>query len=160
MGAMQQAEILKRLRWSADAILVAALAGAVGCGGSYDSTVTGMVTLDGKVVPRGNVAYQPVSGGPVAYAAISENGAYSLRTGRENGLPAGEYQVTVTSNEPATQRQTANGGPPPPGKPITPIWYRLNDTSGLRFTVSPGSNEINLELKSEAPPGWSARGRK
>jgi hypothetical protein len=130
-----------------------------GCGGPYDATVTGVVTLDGKVVPRGTVAYQPAAGGPPAYARIEENGSYVVRTGREEGLPSGEYSVTVTANEPPATTQTASGGPPPPGKPITPLWYRTKNTSGLSFTVSPGDNEINLELKSQPPPGWNPRRR-
>ena len=135
------------------------LTGSLGCGGVYDSTVSGVVTLDGKAVPRGTVAYQPVAGGPAGYAAIGAGGAYDVRTGREEGLPSGEYDVTVTANEPATERQTAKGGPPPPGKAITPAWYRSKDTSGLRFTVAPGRNEINLDLTSQPPAGWNPRGR-
>lgn len=138
---------------------VVALAGTAGCGGPYDAAVSGIVTLDGKAVPRGTVSYQPVAGGPAAYAAIGDGGLYEVRTGREEGLPSGEYDVTVTANEPATERQTAKGGPPPPGKPITPPWYRSKETSGLRFNVTPGSNEINLELTSQPPAGWNPRGR-
>jgi hypothetical protein len=117
------------------------------------------VTLDGKVVPRGTVAYQPSAGGPAAYARIEDNGAYVIHTGREEGLPSGEYSVTVTANEPPAVTQTQSGGPPPPGKPITPPWYRTKNTSGLNFTVSPGDNEINLELKTQPPPGWNPRRR-
>jgi hypothetical protein len=131
-----------------------ALVAVVGCGGTYDATVSGMVTLDGNVVPRGTVAYQPVAGGPAAYGPIAEDGSYTIRTGSEQGLPSGEYAVTVTANEPPAVQQTASGGPPPPGKPITPPWYRSKDMSGLRFTVESGANEFNLELKSQPPAGW------
>jgi hypothetical protein len=135
------------------------LAGLAGCGGPYDSSVTGVVTLDGKPVPRGTVAYQPKAGGPAAYARIEENGSYTVRTGREEGLPSGDYFVTVTANEPAAMTQTDTGGPPPPGKPITPLWYRTKDSSGLSFAVNPGNNVINLELTSQPPPGWNPRRR-
>jgi hypothetical protein len=131
-----------------------------GCGGVYDSSVSGTVTLDGNPVTRGTVAYNPVQSGPSAYARIDEDGSYTVRTGREEGLPAGEYQVTVIANEPPAVRQTAQGGPPPPGRPITPPWYRTKQTSGLRFTVDKGSNEINLELTSQLPPGWNPRGQR
>jgi hypothetical protein len=126
-----------------------------GCGGTYDSTVSGAVTFDGNKVTRGTVAYHPVASGPAAYARIDEDGMYSVRTGREEGLPAGEYQVTVTANEPPTTQQTAAGGPPPPGKSITPLWYRAKQTSGLKFNVEPGDNTINLELTKQPPAGWS-----
>jgi hypothetical protein len=131
-----------------------------GCGGAYDSSVTGVVTLDGNVVPRGTVSYQPKAGGPAAYARIEGDGSYSVRTGREEGLPPGDYYVTVTANEPPTAQQTASGGPPPPGKPITPLWYRSRETSGLSYTVESGGNEINLELTSTPPAGWKPGGKK
>jgi hypothetical protein len=131
-----------------------------GCGGTYDSAVSGMVTLDGVAVPRGTVSYQPVAGGPPAYARIDADGSYAVQTGREVGLPSGEYSVTVTANEPPAVQQTSQGGPPPPGKPITPAWYRTKDTSGLKFTVEPGNNAINLELSSQPPAGWNPRGRR
>ena len=136
-----------------------ACVGLAGCGGAYDATASGAVTLDGKPVTRGTVAYHPVSAGPSAYARIDEDGTYTVRTGREVGLPVGEYQVTVISSEPPAVSQTAQGGPPPPGKPITPPWYRTKQSSGLQFTVAAGDNELNLELTSQPPAGWNPRGR-
>jgi hypothetical protein len=125
----------------------------VGCGGVYDSSVGGVVTLDGKAVPTGLVTFHPVTQGPSAYSVIQSDGHYSIRTGREEGLPPGEYQVSVTANEPPAVARTEQGFPPPPGKSITPAWYRSKDTSGLQFKVESGSNEINLELKSTPPAG-------
>ncbi|MGD9634828.1 MAG: hypothetical protein AB7G28_07695 [Pirellulales bacterium] len=126
-----------------------------GCGGTYDSTVSGKVTLDGATVPCGTVTFYPSGGGPAAYARILEDGSYSVHTGREEGLPTGEYGISVSANEQSAVKQTASGGPPPPGKPITPAWYRSKDTSGLKFNVESGSNEINLDLKSQPPAGWN-----
>jgi hypothetical protein len=125
-----------------------------GCGGPYDSKVSGKVTIDGILVPNGTVAFSPVSGGPAAYGKIEPTGDYVIQTGREQGLPAGEYQVAVTANEPAKMNKTENGGPPPPGKALTPAWYRSKTSSGLKFTVNRGSNIIDLELKSQPPAGW------
>jgi hypothetical protein len=131
-----------------------------GCGGAYDSTAHGIVTLDGKAVPRGTVSFQPVSGGPAAYAMIGDDGSYSIRTGREQGLPSGDYQVSVTANEAPAAAHSANGGPPAPGKAITPAWYRMKETSGLKYTVARGKNEINLDLKSQPPASWNGQGKK
>jgi hypothetical protein len=136
---------------------LAGLLAAAGCGGPYDSSAHGVVTLDGTAVPRGLVAFHPASTGPAAYAIISE-GAYEVFTGREKGLPSGEYLVSVAANEAPAIAQTATGGAPPPGKPITPQWYRSKQTSGLKFTVKPGGNEINLELSSKPPAGWKPAG--
>jgi hypothetical protein len=128
---------------------------AAGCGGTYDSSVHGTVTLDGTNLTSGIVAFYPATGGPAAYAYIGGGGEYVVRTGREEGLPSGEYGISVTANEPSASATRADGGPPPPGKMITPAWYRSKDTSGLQRTVEPGDNEINLELTSQPPAGWN-----
>lgn len=120
-----------------------------GCGGTYDATVSGVVSLDGQAIPRGTVSFQPKQGGAIAFGRIDENGEYILRTGRENGLSPGDYYVTVSANEASTASQSKGGGPPPMGKSITPLRYRSKDTSGLSFVVEAGSNEINLELTSK-----------
>jgi hypothetical protein len=142
----------RRLRLGAIVLLLVTIGG---CGGVFDSSVSGTVTLDGNALPRGTVTFHPIGGGPAAYARIQEDGSYSVHTGREEGLSAGEYGVTVSANELSAVKQTAAGGPPPPGKPITPEWYRSKDTSGLKCTVEPGSNEINLELTKQPPAGWN-----
>jgi hypothetical protein len=125
--------------------------GLAGCGSEYDATLTGAVTLDGKPVPQGTVTWTPVDAGSSAYATIDSDGSYEVRTGREVGLKPGEYFVTVAANESAAR--TVEGGPPPPGKLIVPIWYRFKDRSGLKFTVEPGGNQIDLQLSSQPPPG-------
>ncbi len=130
---------------------------AVGCGGTHDASVHGTVTLDGTNLTSGIVAFYPAAGGPAAYAYIDEDGEYVVRTGREAGLPSGDYGISVTANEPTTSAARADGGPPPPGKMITPAWYRSKDTSGLSRTVEPGNNEINLELTSQPPAGLNPR---
>lgn len=140
---------VKSLILSVRTVALASLLCLAGCGGAYDSSVSGLVKLDGQTLPRGLVGFHPVAPGPSAYAVIDESGNYAVRTGSASGLPPGDYRVTVSANElPATER-TEQGGPPPPGKAITPAKYRMKGTSGLTFTVTPGKNEINLELKSK-----------
>jgi hypothetical protein len=130
------------------------LVSLTGCGGAYDSSAEGVVTLDGKALGFGWVAFHPKSGGPAAYSPIEANGSYTVRTGSEVGLHSGDYQVTVTANEPPTQMKSKDGGPMPTGKQVTPAWYSSKDMSGLSVAVKPGSNTINLELKSQPPAGW------
>lgn len=131
------------------------LAAMSGCGGTYDATAYGVVTLDGNPVSRGTVTFHPVAGGAPAYSPIGAGGAYSVHTGREEGLLKGDYQVTVTANEASAQLVSEAGGPMPAGKTITPIWYRSKESSGLKYTVESGSNKINLELTSQPPAGWN-----
>lgn len=125
-----------------------------GCGGPYNASVSGIVSLDEQNLERGTVAFFPTAGGPPAYGQIESDGSYTVRTGREDGIIAGEYQVTVAANEPPATQRSKSGGPPPPGKSITPIWYRSQQTSGLSITVEPGNNEIDLPLSNDPPPNW------
>ena len=149
---------MKRNISDISALALIGLLFASGCGSTYDATVAGVVKLDDKVIPGGLVGFHPASRGPSAYAVTDENGSYSVRTGREAGLPPGEYSVTVAANEPPAIARTEQGNPPPLGKPITPAWYRMKETSGLKFTVKPGKNEINLDLTSQPPAGLKPRG--
>jgi hypothetical protein len=134
-------------------VSVMATALLVGCGGKYDASVTGAITFDGKPLPRGTVKFAPQGSGPAAYGLVSEDGSYSIMTGRESGLPAGSYIVTVVANEPSVPGQNPSL-PPAPGKPITPPWFRDQTKSPLKYVVKAGKNEINLDLTSTPPPGY------
>ncbi|HEX3598740.1 MAG TPA: hypothetical protein VHU84_01285 [Lacipirellulaceae bacterium] len=136
------------------ALLGATILCAVGCGGPFDSKVSGKVTLDGVTLSTGMVAFVPVSNGPAAFGRIDSSGNYVVETGREVGLPSGEYRVAVGANEEPKATKSADGGPVPTGKALTPVWYARKDTSGLKYTVTKGSNTINLELNSKPPAGW------
>ncbi len=142
-----------RSSFTSFAICISAVLLLTGCGGIYDATVSGVVTLDGNPLPRGTVSFNPEIPGPSSYGQIDSSGRYSVMTGREEGLPPGNYVLTVVSNEPPTETGK-NGGPPPAGNPITPRWYRSPSTSGLQYTVEEGSNEINIELTTQPPAGW------
>jgi hypothetical protein len=146
-------------RWRNVAVVVSAfLAIALGgCGGTYESTVSGTVSLDGKKLTVGTVSFHPIAGGPASYAQVNSDGAYAVQTGREQGLKSGDYFVTVEANERPAEMRSQDGGPPAVGKRITPHWYSAKQTSGLRYTVKGGRNTINLELTSQAPSGWSPR---
>jgi hypothetical protein len=128
--------------------LAVAITTLVGCGGAYDASVVGLVTLDGNALPTGSISFVPVKGGPQAYAMVDAAGNYEVFTGREAGLPPGEYAVAIVARKASTQMSAGNG-PPPPGEQITPKRYASADTSGLKYTVDAGSNEINIELNSQ-----------
>lgn len=131
----------------------------VGCGGPYDASVSGIVTLDGSPLPRGTVKFDPDQQGPSGYGLIESDGSYSIMVGREYGLPSGSYTVTVVANEPSVPNKSPSL-PPAPGKPITPAWYREAAHSPLKKTVESGSNEINLELTSTPPADWKPAGKR
>lgn len=118
-----------------------------GCGDGYPASATGVVTLDGASVPHGSVTFIPTTRGAGALAKIESDGSFEARTGRRAGLEPGEYVVTIRSREPSIP--DPHGGPPLPGKLITPQRYASSKTSGLKVTIDPGSNTIELELHSD-----------
>lgn len=147
---------MTRLRMrSSVGLMLCVIATMGGCGGPYDASVEGLVTLDGAPLPSGSISFVPSSGGPSAYARTDSSGRYEVYTGREAGISPGEYEVTVVAREAPTVKQSKLGGPPPPGKQITPPWYASSGHTPLSFSVIPGSNDINLELTTEAPPNWN-----
>lgn len=145
-------------KWLGFAAISCLLVVVVGCGGSYNASVHGTATLNGTALQSGTIKFIPQQAGPSAYGNIDSNGSYSIMTGREAGLPAGDYVVTVVSNEPSTPNSNPSL-PPAPGKPITPAWYREPAKSPLKYTVAPGKNEINLDLTSQPPAGMKTPGR-
>jgi hypothetical protein len=130
-----------------------AAAALIGCGSAYDATVQGVARFNQAPLQSGTVAFIPQQSGPSGYGMIGSDGSYSIMTGREKGLPAGAYIVTVAANEPSIPDKNPSA-PPKPGKPITPAWYRDAAQSPLKFTVSQGKNTIDLEMSSQQPPGW------
>ncbi|MAT70003.1 MAG: hypothetical protein CMJ58_10825 [Planctomycetaceae bacterium] len=149
---------MRKRTWQLAAIGL--LATCCGCGGTYDSYVTGEVTLDGNVINTGTVAFVPTAGGPAAYALIDSSGHYDVYTGNERGLPSGSYGVTVVAREAPAMERSETGGPPPPGKSLTPAWYGLAEYSPLKYEVESGSNEIDLQLTSTPPAGWQSPQRR
>ena len=64
-------------------------------------------------------------------------------TGREKGLPPGDYTVTVVANEASTQG-TNPSLPPAPGKPITPPWFREQNVSPLKYIDQTGQETKSI----------------
>ncbi|MEM8944950.1 MAG: hypothetical protein AAGD11_07170 [Planctomycetota bacterium] len=117
----------------------------VGCGGK-PATVTGTVTIDGSSLQQGQISFTPTGGGMRASAIIQNDGSYEIRTNRDFGLEIGEYAVAVVSREII---KPSSGGPPMPGKYLAPRKYGRTKTSGLKYTVEKGSNEIDIDLSGE-----------
>lgn len=124
-----------------------ALLASLGCGGGKESQVSGHVKLDGNPVGPGTIVFVPAEGASnPADGAIQVDGSYSLKTSRTDGLNPGKYKVTVTvldqpEVQPGERSMIA-------AKLITPEKYRDPATSGLEFSVEPGSNKIDVELTS------------
>lgn len=121
----------------------------VGCGERLEATVSGKVTLDGAVVFPGRITFAPsdIKQAP-AVGKLETDGSYSLSTNRIEGALAGEYRVAIQSYEAVKGLKPGERhyGPTPA---LVPEKYLQVATSGLSYTVEPGSNTIDIELVSE-----------
>jgi len=120
-------------------LLILALLVVAGCG-QKNHPVKGKVTFkeNGKPLGAGHVLFQLVSDPDIkASGDIEEDGSYELGNSKGMGALAGEYEVLVQP------RMLEND----PTK--SPIDNRFRDfkTSGLKYTVKPGSNEFNIEVE-------------
>jgi hypothetical protein len=127
--------------------IVLGLALIVGCGDSQP-TLSGVVTLDGKPLATGNIAFLPTGEGAGASATIGSDGSYDVRTGSVRGLAPGDYIVTVSANGPPVTKPGSDL--PLPGKLLTPKKYSTSQSSDLRANVQPGDNNLNFDLTSNA----------
>jgi hypothetical protein len=127
----------------------------VGCGPSLGD-VSGTVLFEGKPIPSGRVLFMTTSDPPKVFGGYIKNGTYSIA-----GVPVGEVKVSIESFA-VGPRDTKNipkgvDAKPPPGfeevapnqhVPI-PKKYRDFDKSGLKYTVTVGSQkkDFNLDKK-------------
>jgi hypothetical protein len=140
----------KHAWFSAGALLcVMAVVLAAGCSrSSQESQVSGNVSLDGQQIGPGIIVFAPVDHGTPAIGPIDGDGSYSMSTSHEVGLSAGKYKVGISIREMPTN--VKRGDRLPPGKLLIPERYEDSATSGLEFDVAPGTNTIDIELKSQS----------
>jgi serine/threonine-protein phosphatase CPPED1 len=105
----------------------------------------GFVFLDGSPIPGAMVQFHPAGEGATrgvrADGVVQADGSFRLSTVKANdGIPAGEYVVTVTLRRPLF---TPEGKP---GPNTLPDRYAREATSPLRAKVVEGKNAVTLEL--------------
>jgi len=142
------------LRLACCCLSIGLLALMAGCGNPrapQEADVSGKVLFQGKPLPGGKVSFIAVKGGFSAIGTIDENGVYQIKA------PVGEVQISVTNrmlqprSEPAgAQRLSkARGGEK---QTIKGRWVKIPDqyedpsTSGLKYTVTRGSQTHDIEL--------------
>ena len=103
----------------------------------------GSVTYRGKPLAEATVVFHRVGGDvegnhkPIGVTDASGN--FSLTTFHQNdGAPPGDYQITVE------QRALVAGGEEPTrtGPNVLPPKYAKPETSGFKFTVADGENQV------------------
>ena len=116
-----------------------------GCGVSLPS-VRGNVSLDGKPLDHGIVAFQAAESGAMGVANIQEDGSYSVTTGTDSGLAPGAYLVSVTAYK---TKPHPDGVSEPLYAMITPARYNDPKTSGFQVEVKPGKNTFVFALEAD-----------
>lgn len=125
----------------------------VGCGGEEKPQtvlVSGLVTLDGKPLPKGTVTFQSKSKGDgslkrPAIGQIDSSGRVQLSTFEAgDGVIPGSYTVVITAfeNDPSAEEYAAGAK----RKSLIPEKYSNPITSGLEAIVSEGENEFTFDL--------------
>ena len=135
--------------------LLAVLAGLVliagGCGQGPKlppmAEVSGLVTLDGKPLPRGMVQFVPDAAkgnqGPPASGGIGSDGRFRLLTGGLSGAIVGWHLVSVQARKEVDLNQVSWA------PSLIPEKYNDPAKSGLAFEVKAGaSNDCPLNLSS------------
>jgi hypothetical protein len=114
---------------------------AAGCGGVYDSTVSGVVTLENTIVPRGTVTFSPQGAIPASHGPRRRPPAGSVHRDRRC-----QRAARVLSQRRWRARRL--------GKTDHAVVVQRPANSGLSFAVADGDNVIDLNLTSKPPAGW------
>ena len=106
------------------------------------------VALDGRPVPQAYVVFQAVKnkepGAPRADGFTAADGTVTLSTYAANdGVPAGEYVVTVEWRKPLYNEDGQ------PGPNHLPDLYAKPNTTPLRAAIKAGRNTIDLNLQEK-----------
>lgn len=141
---------------------------AAGCGGGVEGPplypVTGTVTYQGSPLPGARVTFLPEGKGGVAMGTTNSEGKFTLKTGAEAGVAAGNCKATVIMLEDSGSSVLKKGMTPEDmqklamegkldaelkkqEKSLIPTRYSKANESGLAFEVKKGSNDIPIELK-------------
>jgi hypothetical protein len=136
-------------------VLVWAVLFTAGCGGSSSdlATVRGVVTYDGKQLPEfkhASVVFTPEGGRPAKGIISAQDGGFELSTyGTNDGARIGRHTVAVNATVDDPNAETEDKYPGV--RFVIPQKFSNRDTSGLVFDVKPGTNVIQIQLRSSGP---------
>jgi hypothetical protein len=116
------------------------------------TTVSGIVTLDGKPLSvgsdaRGTVIFQPAGGqGATSTGLLEPSGNFNLGTGGSKEVAVGKYDVAVSVVQLLPKPERAEQS----AKRVTPAKYADASASGFAAEVGPGENHFSFNLVSDA----------
>lgn len=149
------------LRQACGCLMLGLLAWTTGCSKNPRSVghadVSGQVLFQGKPLPGGQVTFVTVKGGFTSAGPIDENGNYHIEA------PLGEVIIGVDNQMLVKNRRSPQkvSHPKQPGEDQEhtikgrfvdiPSQYGDPSTSGLKYTVQPGTQTHNIELSATPP---------
>jgi len=104
--------------------------------------MSGTVTLDGKPLETGIIAFGSLQEDGVRSGAPLTNGKYAMAAAR--GLPPGTYRVRISAQEAVSD---PTGDAPPP-KELIPAEYNVNSDKTVTVSAD-GPNEFNFDIKTK-----------
>ncbi|RLS82093.1 MAG: hypothetical protein DWI04_05370 [Planctomycetota bacterium] len=144
-------------RWLLWPVMAVVLVGPAGCiRPPLLVPVKGVVLLDGKPLSSGVVQFQPAAG-QMASGVIEGDGTFTLSRHLPNdGVPPGTYRVAVTAFDRLAEVQAVENL-------IVPVKYTRFGSSGIEFTVFPGTLEplvvsLSSEAGAEEQPAFNGEG--
>jgi hypothetical protein len=129
-----------------------------GCGRSVDlgptGTVSGTLSYKGQPVAPGTaVVFMNMTAGHTCMGATDAQGKYTLDSWNDGDLPIGTYDVMIRPPGPEMDSDLAGSDVDNPEAGATapvvfdfPEKYGALATSGLKFEVKEGTNDIPIEL--------------
>jgi hypothetical protein len=124
--------------------VVVVMLGLAGCGSNGRSTVEGLVTLNGRPIESGSIAFRPLDGKAPTVGCFITAGRFLVQ------VPIGSMRVEITSPEKSGKAISTVQGTPVEVDVVTEsIPERYNAKSTLVIEVREGINRVTYELKRE-----------
>ncbi|MFM8635403.1 MAG: hypothetical protein ACKOEX_11450 [Planctomycetia bacterium] len=112
-----------------------------GCGTNGRASVTGTVTLAGKAVEAGTIAFRPLDGKAPTAGGFITKGSFSVE------VPLGRMRVEINASEKTGEViSTAQGSPVEVDVMGEAIPERYNSASTLMVDVKSGVNRVDFKL--------------
>ena len=137
-----------RTRYCICSLLLCCLGGCLNSDQVTIAPVVGQVKIDGQPVVNAVIAFEDPATGFAAMGKIETDGKYVLRSQYGNGIPPGEYRVTVSP--PPSRDDQDREIPPVPGATKIPPKFQQGATSGMTANVEDGENTLDFDLTTSS----------
>ena len=118
-----------------------------GCGSGVEAkktgTVSGKITVEGKPLTHGRVAFVSSTVGASSFGDLKEGGTYTL----DGPIPVGEYRVFITPPDLGDTPAGLEPEQPQDELKDVPEKYLDEETTDLKTPVTEGENTCNFDLK-------------